>query len=381
LFDPFSFEMTSNFQTFFLFTLLLAAPVSAETLEPDAAWECPAGIDNTFSSHIFKQGVVGSQPLSGKSAYPISCSLRFTRPFTGCGLGCKIKIELAPPLQIENVLLKSAHQTISKPRSGSSVELEGVYEKIEEIEIQIPTPTALKTEQKSSISLSIERSSSPGVPVAFSLPLTIKAPGAGATVYLMVGAMSLLAALLYAAHRFRAFQRFSSSELTAIAVFSAFFAAGNFFGIVLRLFALPNIAIQFFWDFYYFTVVLCCVRVLPRLGALLVSMLGGFILSGLLFFGLNPLTLLTWVMPGALALETWFALTGYGARRLSSLGAAPVFLLVPTMLYWFVVAPFIFRYYYAGWYVTLSLAAAGISYLLPALFAHGFANRLGQIVR
>ena len=364
---------------YIIFSAAFAAPGNLP-----GRWDCPSGLDANFNTLVYRQGTIGVQPLTGKAAYPVICSFTVEPPLKLAGEETRITIDSGPLLSIEQakaITDQSEQEFVTQSKNQASVSVGAATLRKIQIRVPVPERSALPTgDQQSKITIRLE-SANQKSRLQNGFLLTIKNPAASGTIGIVLTSLLALVFLVLAARKFKWFSSFTSSQLTTAAVFSAFFAAGGLIAVLMRMFAFPGILTQFAWDFYYFSLILCCVRVTPRPGALIVSMTGGYLISGILFFGLSPITLLTWVLPGAVVLEVWFALTGYAETRFSSTGAAVAYLIAPASVYWFVTAPFLFHYYYAGWYVALSLLAAAASYILPSLVSHNFARRLGEIVR
>jgi len=216
---------------------------------------------------------------------------------------------------------------------------------------------------------------------ALHFPVTIRKsmPGLGPGVLIGLS-LALFIALIAAVRRLRLFKRFQTTELVTLSVFVAFYVLGSFLSSFVKSIGISSLLMHFLWSIYSWVLLITLLRFVPKPGSVGILMILGALVTGILVFGVDALMLLTYTIPGALALELWFALSGYGRSLVSVLGSAVVHVLFPITFFWFITAPVIYHTYYSFWYVLFWLAINAVAYITGALLAYRAAGYFERVI-
>jgi len=213
-------------------------------------------------------------------------------------------------------------------------------------------------------------------------PVTVENPAVylGPLVLLAVSALALVL-LVVAVKKSGVLARLSNVDLATLGVLSAFLVVGTFIVPLVRSFGVPTNFLVAIGHFPVWLGVLAAARLVRKPGAIGLMLFAYKIVQDLLFYGLSPLALATETLPAALALELYFALTGYGKRLPAALGAVPVYLLATEVLFYGLTLPLFYHMYYAGWYVASTISVHFVAYLVWAWLGHRTARSLERVLR
>jgi hypothetical protein len=232
------------------------------------------------------------------------------------------------------------------------------------------------------LSPAAEASAAPRELAAGFFPVTLENPPVflGPLLLLLVS-LAALVLLVVTVRTSGILTRLSNVDLATLSVLAAFLVLGTFIVPLLRSCGVPTVLLVAVGQLPVWLAVLAAVRLVPQPGAVGLLLFTYQIVQDLLFYGLSPLRLATETLPAVLALELWFALTGYGRSRWSALGAAPIYLLATEGLLYALVVPLFYHSYYALWYVTFTMALHGAIYLVWAELGYRTAGSVARVVR
>jgi hypothetical protein len=176
------------------------------------------------------------------------------------------------------------------------------------------------------------------------------------------------------------FKGFETSELVTLSVFTAFYVLGAFLSGFVKAVNLNSVLMQIVWAIYSWILILTLVRLVPKPGSVSILMILGSLLTGILIFGVDPLMLLTYTIPGALTLELWFAVSGYGRSFFSAFGAAVCYIFFPVAFFWFFVTSQIYHYFYSLPYILFWVGLNAFSYLIASILGYRVSRYFEKVI-
>ncbi len=174
---------------------------------------------------------------------------------------------------------------------------------------------------------------------------------------------------------------FGKREAISVVCFTLAYVGGSCLGFVLQYLGMGDVALQVYWAVYAWTLLLVLLRLFPRPGILSFVMIIGSIAAGLIAFGIHPLMLITYTLPGALVLELYFARTGYGRTFGSSFGSGLCYAVFPSLFFWVFAAPSVYYSHYSLPYVLYWALLTLLTYCLGGTVGFYAANRIERYLR
>lgn len=182
--------------------------------------------------------------------------------------------------------------------------------------------------------------------------------------------------LVVIVRRFGLLSSLSEAELKTISIFTSFYVLGSYFGGLIKIVGISPVTLMILSACYTWFLLLLLIRLVPKPGVVSMLMIIDYLLIGILIYGIDPIMLLTFVVPGALMLEIWFYFTGYGRSFLSAFGSSFVYLAFPIAFFWLVIVPNIYHFYYSAGFVVFWISVNALSYGLGAVLGFLGTNRL-----
>ena len=195
----------------------------------------------------------------------------------------------------------------------------------------------------------------------------------------VVGLFVLAAATVLAAFRQRSLHRFKTAELATLALLMCLlYVAALPWQIGLA--KVPGVDALVF-SIPYTAVLLLGLRLVPKPGAATVLVFGAGIFGQLLGRGLNPAWWPYYLWCGV-SLDLYLIFVGHGLLSLRAmLGAAVLRGLLAYSYMYLILAPFLWRQYYAWWYIGLKVSLGVMGCLVGAWLAWRLAPAIEKATR
>jgi hypothetical protein len=365
----------------FLFRLLVLFPSAARaegTIELEILFPLSEVATDWLAPSVIQSNVIGAEHWLFKMNFPLKGRVRVKNAGEAARGALAVELEAGPGLEFLPALTgqEAARRTFQAGALGAGKTA------VFDFELRRPSVYSIPAQGgRSFLRVRTLPERGEGEIKSAVLVLELKNPFTPLTTGALFALLLLLAfALFVFIRRARLFSRFSTYELVTLAVFTAFYVLGSFLSGFIRSFGLSSVLMHVLWALYSWTLLLVLVRLVPKPGSVSALMILGALLTGLLIFGLDPLMLVGFTLPGALVLEIWFGASGYGRTLFSALGAGLCYSLCPVAFFWFFVTPAFYHIYYAPGFIWFWVATNLAVYLAASVAGNRAADYFKRVI-